>query len=357
MDHLNSSESALYKQFESISVLGVNETSSTYLVRHKGTDELYVKKLVSNEQVMIYQQLKEINSPYLPNVFAVYEFEHYSIIIEEFIKGESLKQKLEREQVIEEYEAVSYMYHLCVILQLLHQHRIIHRDINPANIMISEEGIVKLIDFGISRVFKNIQNQDTTIMGTVGFTAPEQFGFTQTDQRSDIYSLGVLFNIMLTGKYPNEYMIENILYRNIVMSCIFIDPDARYGKIEELIKDIGQLSARFSKQKRLIVRKIPGFRTGKLYKKIVAIIGYLVLLLLTFISFFDEVESIRERIEMILLMVLFFYVPLLLLTNIFYFDRRVPVFKSKSRGVALVFRIFLCFISFIILGIVLMFTR
>ena len=77
---------------------------------------------------------------------------------------------------------------------------IIHRDIKPKNIIVRDDGSVALIDLGISRVYKKEANSDTIFRGTEGFAPPEQYGFMQTDIRSDIYSFGVVLSWLLTGK-------------------------------------------------------------------------------------------------------------------------------------------------------------
>lgn len=80
---------------------------------------------------------------------------------------------------------------LCKGLKNLHQRDIIHRDINLNNIMLTNDGVVKLVDFDTVRIFKYDQNFDTTYLGTKGFAPPEQYGFSQTDARTDIYALGM----------------------------------------------------------------------------------------------------------------------------------------------------------------------
>ncbi|MCM1256313.1 MAG: protein kinase [Roseburia sp.] len=79
-------------------------------------------------------------------------------------------------------------------LDVIHRLKLVHRDINPQNIVISSDGVVKIIDFGIGRMYKELQGRDTEFLGTAGYAAPEQFGFSQSDARTDIYSVGVILN-------------------------------------------------------------------------------------------------------------------------------------------------------------------
>ena len=334
--------------FETVSVLSVKETGGTYLVQCKTTDQLFIKKLVSSKHIEVYTKLQQINHPNIARIIEVYRSEHHGVIIEAYIEGESLAEKLKKQQMIPEYQAVFYMHQLCLALQVLHGHDIVHRDINPNNIMITADGVLKLIDFDISKMAQTLQHQDTTILGTVGFAAPEQFGFMQTDHRSDIYSAGVLFNVMLTGLHPKEAFAENILYQNIINACISADPQDRYPSMKAMIKDVNVLLSSFSRY-RLKPRIIPGFRTGKLYKKIIAVIGYLAMFFLTVSSFSRALHSENDAFttaEDIFAPIFLLWIPFMLLTNINYFDRRMVVFKHFPRKVALFFRIVLAVIAF-----------
>ena len=119
----------------------------------------------------------------------------------------------------------------------------------PANIIVTKENRVKLIDFGIAREFKIENDSDTTYMGTRGYAAPEQYGSSQTDQRTDIYSLGVTMYHLITGKSPNEPPYEFKKIREIdpnfsegmeyiINKCIQNDPTKRYQSMEELLYDL-----------------------------------------------------------------------------------------------------------------------
>ena len=124
---------------------------------------------------------------------------------------------------------------LCQALTILHSNEIIHRDIKPENIIVTQEGDVKLIDFDISRIGNNNAKKDTVILGTTGFAAPEQYGIAQTDERSDIYSIGILINVMLTGDHPSKKMCKG-KWQKIVNKCTKINPDERYQSVKELMK-------------------------------------------------------------------------------------------------------------------------
>lgn len=110
---------------------------------------------------------------------------------------------------------------------------IIHRDIKPSNILLTPSDHVILIDFDASREFDAGKPEDTVLLGTREYAAPEQYGFGQSDARSDIYALGVLLNKMLTGTYPRRECPECSL-GEIITRCTALLSDQRYASVEEL---------------------------------------------------------------------------------------------------------------------------
>lgn len=173
---------------------------------------------------------------------------------------------------------------LCRILKQLHRCRspIIHRDLKPANIMISSDGVVKLIDFNAAKEYRMGQMEDTCLMGTREYAAPEQYGFGQSDARTDIYALGVILNRLLTGDFPKNKLYEGRL-KPVIQTCIQMDADARYQSVELLERALE--SGKNEKQrkkntgKRMVLhlkkRYLPvGFRTGKVWKMFAAGFGY-----------------------------------------------------------------------------------
>lgn len=131
-------------------------------------------------------------------------------------------------------EARRITLQLCSALWVLHSLGAVHRDIKPENVIIRGSEAV-LIDFDASRIFKNESGGDTQILGTTGYAAPEQYGIAQTDQRADIYSVGVLLNIMLTGKHPSRELAPGKLGR-IVQKCTMVNPKKRYKNERDLME-------------------------------------------------------------------------------------------------------------------------
>lgn len=181
---------------------------------------------------------------------------------------------------LQEEEAVRIACQICKALLELHHATpmIVYRDLKAENIMITSQGDVKLIDFNISRSLKEGQKRDTVLLGTAEYAAPEQFGYFQTDNRTDIYAFGVLFNYMLTGKFPVDYISEG-KYAVLIKRCIELEPSKRYQSIDEILVELGgneqeELEETILNQSWVI----PGFRSKIGWKMITAIIGYIFIL-------------------------------------------------------------------------------
>lgn len=123
---------------------------------------------------------------------------------------------------------------LCSALWVLHSMGVVHRDVKPENIIIRGKEAV-LIDFDASRIYKNNNREDTQILGTTGYAAPEQYGLSQSDGRADIYALGILLNIMLTGEHPSRKLAGGRMGR-IVQKCTMVSPEKRYKNILHLME-------------------------------------------------------------------------------------------------------------------------
>lgn len=114
----------------------------------------------------------------------------------------------------------------------MHQAGIVHRDIKPENLILRGSELV-LIDFDVSRISNPTHNSDTRIMGTTGYAAPEQYGFSQTDARADLYAAGVTFNEMLIGQHPSRALAAGP-FRPVIERCIEVNVDKRYQTAAEL---------------------------------------------------------------------------------------------------------------------------
>ncbi len=222
--------------------LSNSKKNSVYLVRSQLDDGIYIKKELKNYNIDVYNQIIKIQSIYMAKIYEIFKYDDSLIVIEEFINGKTLQRILDDNGPLNEDIAIGYIINLCSILDILHNQNppVIHRDIKPSNIMIDNNGVLKLIDFDVSRVYREERNMDTHILGTKGYASPEQFGFEQTDCRSDIYSVGVLINVLTTGKHIKEKLNDGRL-KGIIEKCTSISPDNRYSSVKELQIDLNKI--------------------------------------------------------------------------------------------------------------------
>ena len=231
----NVSFDEIESKYSELTELNNSAKSNVYLVQSVVDGRIYIKKELKNYNIDVYKQIMNIENFYMARVYEIFKCDDSLIVIEEFINGQTLQAILDNEGPLEETKALKYMINLCSVLDVLHNLNpaVIHRDIKPSNIIIDNNGILKLIDFDVSRVYKEEKNRDTHILGTKGYASPEQFGFEQTDCRSDIYSVGVMLNVLTTGKHIKEELNKGKLKR-IIEKCTNISPDNRYSSVKEL---------------------------------------------------------------------------------------------------------------------------
>ena len=201
---------------------------------------LYVVKKLPLSAAPALRKLAGLSSPRLARIFYVAEKteEGFAEAVCEYVGGEALTEYLRRAGgKLPEAQAVSVVRDVLEGLSLLHGIGIVHRDVNPNNVVITPSGSAMIIDYGIVRSFAVEKSTDTVILGTPGYAAPEQFGFTQSDSRTDLYAVGVLFNMLLTGSLPNVHLTGGRC-RPVVKKCIAIDPENRYPSAEAMLKDM-----------------------------------------------------------------------------------------------------------------------
>jgi serine/threonine protein kinase len=231
--------------------------------------------------------LKKLNHPSLPRIFDIIEDHNYVYIIVDYIEGKALDKILSETSAISEDIVIEYAKQICDVYIYLHTYTpnpIIYRDMKPANIIITKEGTLKLIDFGIAREFKKDSESDTIYIGTRGFAAPEQYGSGQTNAATDIYSLGVTLYNLLTGKNPNDPPYELVPLRSIdrniskametiVEKCTRQNPLERYQSAKELLFDLNNIS-NSEKQNKSILKNDPDkYRVPDDYKKVAGFAG------------------------------------------------------------------------------------
>lgn len=197
--------------------------------------------------------------PNIVNVYDVGEESGFSYIVMELVEGITLKKYIEKKARLSVKEAVSIAIQVGRGIEAAHNNHIIHRDIKPQNIIISKEGKVKVTDFGIAKAATS-NTITSNVMGSVHYTSPEQVRGGFSDEKSDIYSLGITLFEMLTGRVPyngettvavaiqhiqeempspRDYVPEiPVSVEQIVLKCTQKSPDRRYQSAPELIEDL-----------------------------------------------------------------------------------------------------------------------
>lgn len=217
--------------YEVVDLLKESATGAVALLYDRIGKQVCVLKQREKHSKAIYQKLREMENPYIPFIYRLMEREGQLLIIEEFIDGRTLANILRYDGKLDEKLAIHVLQELCECLQPLHSQGIVHRDIKPSNIILTKSNNVKLIDFGIARMVKETDETDTEFLGTKGYAPPEQYGFGQTDARSDIYSLGITIRRMLGADYHG--CLEKVFQR-----CTELDPENRYASVDELLQDV-----------------------------------------------------------------------------------------------------------------------
>jgi tRNA A-37 threonylcarbamoyl transferase component Bud32 len=193
--------------------LGSGGMSTVYLARDTTLDRQVAVKVMHREMSEQADQLQRFRQEARavaklshPNVVAVIDAGEdggHPYIIFEYVEGETLKQRINRVGALEAQEALAYAIEIARGLTVAHARHMVHRDIKPQNVLIDSEGRAKLTDFGISRQLEQDGMTATgRVLGTTDYVAPEQAMGHPVDQRSDIYSLGVVLYEMLTGQVP-----------------------------------------------------------------------------------------------------------------------------------------------------------
>lgn len=214
-------------KYEELSVLSDTKKCRTSLMRNKDTGELVVKKEMGKESFSVYSLLKSIKNKNLIKVLECFRDEDKTIEIEEYVNGKRLDDYFREKKATLE-QVVDVGIALCEGLAPMHKLNLVHRDIQPKNIIITNEGSLKIIDFDISRKENENATHDTTLLGTVGYAAPEQYGFAQTTNRSDIYSIGAVLKELSSFSELDK----------IIAKCMEMDPANRYENVEQLENEL-----------------------------------------------------------------------------------------------------------------------
>ena len=224
----------LDEAFESVRTLKESPRGSVRLIRHRAAGQRFIlRRFTGNGEV--YRKLLSYSCQNLPVIYEAVSQGEDNLVLEECIEGDTLGFLLEG-ALFSPKETRKIIIQLCRALWVLHGLAAVHRDIKPENVILKGSEAV-LIDFDAARLHKPEAAADTQILGTTGFAAPEQYGLSQSDTRTDIYSLGVLMNVMLTGQHPSQTLAEGRLGR-VIGRCTQVNPEKRYRDAVHLMGEL-----------------------------------------------------------------------------------------------------------------------
>lgn len=226
----------LQNDFNKLITVKDTDKSKIYIFEHKDSGKKILQRISANRNDDVFRGLMHIKSENFVTIFEVCSDEDNVIVLEEYIDGTSLYEILQKDK-LNKKTAVKYALNICNALIVLHKTGIIHRDIKPENVIITKENNAVLIDFSIARKISSDDENDTANLGTVGYAAPEQYGITQSNKTTDIYSLGVLLNIMLTGEHPAVTAPKGAV-KKIISKATSTQISKRYQTAEQMKKDL-----------------------------------------------------------------------------------------------------------------------
>lgn len=244
-----------------VSCLYHSPEKQNYLLKHKETGKKVFLKCAAGRYASMLKTESMCHTfgkfPFFPYVFEYFESDDKAFLLREYIEGETLEEIIEKNGPLSLEKAIPIVSQICSFLSQLHKNMppIIYRDLKPSNVVITAHGDCYLIDTGTLRIYREDANTDTVFIGTAKTAAPEQFGARQTDQRTNIYSLGILFFYLLTGKLQiQKNDLRQLPKRTsaIISRCTSFDPERRYPDVEEVLRDIHALLP----DKRLLISRL-----------------------------------------------------------------------------------------------------
>ncbi|MFI3213539.1 MAG: serine/threonine-protein kinase [Eubacteriales bacterium] len=283
--------SMIDRKYKILNKIGQGGMSNVYLAMNERANKPWAIKEVRKDGVKNFEivkqgliveteLLKRLHHPNLPSIVDVIDEEGRFLIVMDYIEGIPLSEALQNSKsgYMEQQLVIEWAKQICHVFIYLHSRvpPIIYRDMKPANIMLKPDGNIMVIDFGTAREFKEHQVADTSVLGTAGYAAPEQYGgHGQTDVRTDIYCLGATLYHLLTGKnpctyqygifpfqeYPIRYWNTNLSsgLEEIILKCTARHPKERYQSSIELLYALEHYEALDEDYKKKQKRKLSIF--------------------------------------------------------------------------------------------------
>lgn len=230
------------EKYHIIECLSSAKDRDTLLVQHKKSGRKRVAKCCFGDEADTEQSRAGLLSGIDAFCQEEYQNTNCRCVLRDYVEGVTLAEYV-RENSLTQERITELAINLVHIMRQFHESDpvIIHRDIKPENIIVREDGSLVLIDFGISRIYKEGQTADTVFSGTRNYAPPEQYGFMQTDIRSDIYSFGVVLSWLLTGKETPIRSPRTGLERIAAKCCAYV-PGQRYPNDAALLRALHRMT-------------------------------------------------------------------------------------------------------------------
>ena len=327
---------SFYREIEPIGA-----SDKVMLVRHSETGQLCVKKTLHRYNRDLYQFLKDNCFDGIPQIYECVQDGDAIIVVEEYISGITLRRYLTENGSMPEKKAKRIVGEICDILRNLHETSfpIVCRDLKPENIILDGKDKPVIIDFDSAKFIRK-ETSDTVLLGTPGYAAPEQFGFAASDERTDIYAMGVILNELLTGSMPQERVAQGRLGK-LVRKSTSLDPKLRPKSIRE-----------FRTQLNVPVWTPPGFRSLEPSNMFIGTIGYIANAAFTFYIWYSNRElQFSSGPQMAIMWMMFF-----LWTVAYGFDylgmrTKMPVVRNiPNRPTRILIYAVIWFVGFIAIG-------
>lgn len=340
----------------------LNDSHKIYLVQHQETKKIFVKKILDVYNINIYEQLYKKPIVGVPKIIDYYEENEKLTVIEEYISGVPLSERLTNSELSLD-DIYTYMSDLCDILDKLHSvsPSIVHRDIKPSNIIISNCNHAVLLDFNASKYFKEDEKQDTILLGTHGYAAPEQYGFGSSSPQTDIYALGVILKEMLLSVNCEDTKKTSHLEK-IIEKCTQITPTQRYTNVNEIKCELSpyinsQLSSSLciahSFNKRASSYALPGFRSGTPWKILVSSLYYIFISSVCLTLKIENTHGFELWLQRIFLFAMLFSI-ILVVSDYRGIQKYMPLCKNDNLAIKILGIVLLCSVFVVSLFLILM---
>ena len=330
-----------------------NKSYSTYVAsfEHDPLGSLLILKEMDAKRAHIYSALTNIWNPYIANVYSVQTLpsskthinsheEDIYLAITECVSDTSLSQFIQENGPLNIKDALQICIQLCEGLSEFHKLGFVHRDIKPDNIMMSSCSpnnlSIKIIDFGGAKKYQKNSAPDTTVIGTLGYQAPESLS-SSTQASADIFSIGCVLNYVLTGVEPGlQKYNSNSAIVSIIEKATYIDPSMRYTSVDQF-KNVLLHELRFYIIDKIpLIRSIPGFRTHNCWHMLIASFVYI-----TFFYIISKEWLQQYYWESFEILIFFLTIPLIFICNLGNFLHYIP-WQIRTHGKLFLFLRIIC---------------